>query len=81
MKNLEKIIKKYSEINHNEENFEIGDFVQLPTGVQGHIKKKYQIFATIKLLDKFVEVPTDKSQKPISSRICNYNKLIKLKPM
>ena len=24
MKNLEKIIKKYSEINHNEENFEIG---------------------------------------------------------
>ena len=79
MKNLEKIIKKYSEINHNEENFEIGDFVQLPTGVQGHIKKKYQIFATIKLLDKFVEVPTDKSQKPISSRICNYNKLIKLK--
>ena len=79
MKNLEKIIKKYSEINHNEENFEIGDFVQLPTGVQGHIKKKYQIFATIKLLDKFVEVPTDKSQKQISSRICNYNKLIKLK--
>ena len=79
MKNLEKIIKKYSEINHNEENFDIGDFVQLPSGVQGHIKKKYQIFATIKLLDKFVEVPTDKSQKPISSRICNYNKLIKLK--
>ena len=24
MKNLEKIAKKYSEINHNEENFEIG---------------------------------------------------------
>ena len=24
MKNLEKIVKKYSEINHNEENFEIG---------------------------------------------------------
>ena len=61
------------------EDFQIGDFVQLPTGVQGHIKKKYQIFATIKLLDKFVEVPTDKSQKPISSRICNYNKLIKIK--
>ena len=26
------------------EDFQIVDFVQLPTGVQGHIKKKYQEF-------------------------------------
>ena len=50
MKNLEKIIKKYSEINHNEENFEIGDFVQLPTGVQGHIKKNIKFLQQLNFL-------------------------------
>ena len=60
------------------EDFKIGDLVQLPTEVKGHIKRKKEIFATITLLDEFIEKPKFANDKPIKVRICKYENLIKL---
>ena len=60
------------------EDFQIGDLVQLPTGVQGNIKRKKENFATITILDEFIEPPKFANDKPVKVRICKYEKLIKL---
>ena len=60
------------------EDFQIGDIVQLPSGAKGNVKRKSLTFATITLLEEFIEKPKFANEKPIKVRICKYKNLVKL---